>query len=253
MTLRLHAFTCGWMTGALGGFLEGAQGKIRFPVPSFLIVHPKGTAVFDTGMHVAAQTDAASRLGRLAPLFTVEFAPGEEIAARLAAQDVAAERIDFLVNSHLHFDHAGGNAQVPNARLVVQRTEWAAGRDADAARANAYDPRDYDLGHDVLAIDGEHDLFGDGSVTCLPTPGHTPGHQSLRVRTRRREVVLTADACYVRRTLDALHLPPFAHDRDQMRESLLRLRALEQAGARLVFGHDPEVWASVPQAPLAFD
>jgi glyoxylase-like metal-dependent hydrolase (beta-lactamase superfamily II) len=253
VTLRLHAFTCGWITASLGAFLEGARGKIRIPVPCFLIVHPEGTALFDAGMHVATQTDPGARLGPLAAAYVVEFAPGEEISARLAAQDVAADRIDFLVNSHLHFDHAGGNAQVPNARLVVQRAEWEAGRDPDLARANSYDARDYDLGHAVLAIEGEHDLFGDGSVTCIPTPGHTPGHQSLRVRTQRRDVVLTADACYLRRTLDALHLPPFAYDRDQMRASLLRLRALEQAGARLVFGHDPELWASVPQAPLAFD
>ncbi|TMA68197.1 MAG: MBL fold metallo-hydrolase, partial [Deltaproteobacteria bacterium] len=77
---------------------------------------------------------------------------------------------------------------------------------------NFYDARNYDTGHEVLAVDGEHDLFGDGRVVCLPTYGHTPGHQSLRVRLGGGDVVLTADACYLRRTLEELHLPAIVHD-----------------------------------------
>ena len=132
----------------------------------------------------------------------------------------------YLINSHLHFDHTGGNATIPNAQLVVQRREWEAGHDADLIRRNFYDPKDYDTGHDVLVVDGEHDLFGDGRVVCLPTYGHTPGHQSLRVRLDAGDVVLTGDACYLRRTLDELHLPSVVYDEDGMRQSLQRLREL---------------------------
>jgi glyoxylase-like metal-dependent hydrolase (beta-lactamase superfamily II) len=253
VSIRLYALTCGWLTGGLGNFLAGARGRIRVPVPCFLVVHPKGTALFDTGLHSDLQRNPPERLGALARAWTVEFAPGEEVAGRLAALDLAPARIDFVVASHLHFDHAGGMAQIPNARLVVQKAEWEAGREPDLVRANFYDPRDYALGHEVVAVSGEHDLFGDGSVLCLPTPGHTPGHQSLRVRLPKREIVLTADACYLRRTLEQLELPPFAHDREQMRASLRRLRSLEEAGARLLFGHDPEQWASVPQGPRAIE
>jgi glyoxylase-like metal-dependent hydrolase (beta-lactamase superfamily II) len=153
------------------------------------------------------------------------------------------------VTSHLHFDHVGGNASLPNARVVVQRREWEAGRDPDLVRRNYYDPRDYDLGQDLLLLDGEHDLFGDGSVVCVPTYGHTPGHQSLRLRTGSGELVLTADACYLRRTLERLQLPGTVFDRDAMLASLQRLRALESAGARLLFGHDAEQWQSLPRAP----
>ena len=138
---------------------------------------------------------------------------------------------------------------MPNARIVVQRREWEAGHDADGVRANYYDPKDYDTGHDVLVVDGEHDLFGDGRVVCVPTFGHTPGHQSLRVRLDGGDVVLAADACYLRRTLETLHLPAIAHDREAMLAVLRRLRALRDAGARVFYGHDPEFWAGVPQAP----
>ena len=79
--------------------------------------------------------------------------------------------------------------------------------------------------------------------------GHTPGHQSLRVRPPAGDVVLTADACYLRRTLEELRLPTVVHDREAMLVSLRRLRALRDGGARLICGHDPECRASVPQAP----
>jgi glyoxylase-like metal-dependent hydrolase (beta-lactamase superfamily II) len=249
--VRLFAFTCGWLTGPLGGFLEGERGRLRVPVPCYLVEHPNGRVLFDSGLHPGTQSDPGRRLGALARVFEVEFRAGEEVAARLATLGVDAGRVDFLVNSHLHFDHAGGNAQLPNARLVVQRREWEAGHAAEGIAANHYDPKDYDLGHDRLPVDGEHDLFGDGRVVCLPTWGHTPGHQALRVRLGSGDVVLAADACYLRRTLEDLHLPAVVFDREAMRESLLRLRRWQAAGARIFFGHDPGFWAEVPQAPRA--
>jgi glyoxylase-like metal-dependent hydrolase (beta-lactamase superfamily II) len=247
--MRLFALTCGWLTGPVGNFLEGERGRLRVPVPCYLVDHPRGRVLFDSGMHPAAGVDAAARLGLAATVFTVELGAGEDVRGRLAALGVDADRVDVLVNSHLHFDHTGGNACVPNARLVVQRAEWTAGHHADGVRRNFYDPKDYDTGHDVLAIDGEHDLFGDGTVVCVPTPGHTPGHQSLRVRLPQGDVILAADSCYLRRTLEALHLPTVVYDREQALGTLHRLRAWRDGGARIFYGHDPEFWATVPQAP----
>ena len=250
MSVRLFAMTCGWLTGPTAGFLAGEEGSLRVPVPVFLVDHPRGAVVFDSGLHPDAGTDPAGRLGLAARVFRVELAPGEDVAGRLATLGIDAASVRHLVNSHLHFDHTGGNARLPNARIVVQRREWEAGHDADAVRANYYDPHDYDTGHDVLVVDGEHDLFGDGRVVCIPTHGHTPGHQSLRVRLDSGDVVLAADACYLRRTLEELHLPSIVHDRDAMLAALARLRALRDAGARIFYGHDPAFWADVPQAPV---
>ena len=251
MTVKLYAMTCGWMTVKASVFLEGEEGRLVVPVPCYLIEHPKGRAVFDTGLNHAVQHDVEARIGALAKAFQVDFKPGEELAARLEKVDVDAASLRYLINSHLHFDHAGGNDSVPNAQLVVQKREWDAGHDPDLAHANGFDKQDFDLGHDLLAVDGEHDLFGDGSVVCVPTYGHTPGHQSLKVRLDSGHVLLTGDACYLRQTLENLHLPRVAYNREQMMESLLAIRRLRDAGARIFFGHDPEFWKAMPQAPMA--
>ncbi len=250
MSVKLYAMTCGWLSADIGKFLSGETGQVRVPVPAYLIVHPKGRVLFDTGMHPSTQHDPHRRIGKIADDFLVEFQPGEEIDSRLEAIDVDPTRIDFIINSHLHFDHTGGNELIPNAKVVIQRPEWQAGKVPELRKANNYFPADYDHGHQVLQIEGEHDLFGDGSVVTVPTYGHTPGHQSLRVRLDSGDVVMTADACYMRKTLEDLHLPELLDDPEKMRESLRLLRRLQAAGARIFYGHDPAFWKGVPQAPL---
>ena len=229
MTVKLYAFTCGTVTGEFAHLMEGGEGDITVPIPVFLIEHPRGRALFDTGLHPDCQHDPAGRLGpRLSGLFRIGFKPGEEVSARLEAIDRDPARIDLVINSHFHFDHVGGNALIPNATMLVQRREWEAGMDPEA------------------------------STTCsamvqssLPTHGHTPGHQSLRLRLNSGEIVLAADACYFCRTLRERRLPRYVPDREAMLASLDRLETLEKSGARIYFGHDPEFWRSVPQAPAA--
>jgi N-acyl homoserine lactone hydrolase len=250
VTLNVFAFTCGWLEGDFGRLMEGGEGRIRLPIPAYLIEHPEGRALFDTGIHRDCQHDPAGRVGtRLTALFDFDYQPGEDIAARLESIGRDPAKIDLIINSHFHFDHCGGNALVPNATLLVQRREWDAGMDPDRAAKSGFDPRDFDLGHKLHLVDGEHDVFGDGSVVCLPTHGHTPGHQSLKLRLSGGEVVLAADSCYFCRTLRERRLPRFAYDHQQMHTTLDRLASLEAAGARIFFGHDPDFWATVPQAP----
>src|ERR1700730_7248424 len=134
MTVKLFAFTCGTVTGEFARLMEGGEGDITLPIPVFLIEHPKGRALFDTGLHPDCQHDTAGRLGpRLAGLFRIGFRPCEEGRARLEAIDRDPEQIDLVINSHFHFDHVGGNALIPNATMLVQRREWDAGMDPDSA------------------------------------------------------------------------------------------------------------------------
>ena len=193
-----------------------------------------------------------TRVGdELADLFEVEFRPGGEIKARLEALDIAAESIDYIINSHLHWDHMGGNELLPNTKIIIQQKEWETGQVPEMIAETSYVPADFDHGHQVQQIDGEYDLFGDGTVVTVPTHGHTPGHQSLKVKLASGDVVLAADACHFRKTLEDMHLPNIVYDREKMMESLKTLRRLQTGGAPIFYGHDDEFWKEIPQAPVA--
>ena len=131
----------------------------------------------------------------------------KELTARLAERDIAPSDIDRIILSHLHFDHVGGNEEVPDARVIVHQSEWASAHDQRLIDYGVYNPADYDHGHEVEQVEGEHDVFGDGSVVCLPTPGHTRGHQSLRIELESGPVVLTGDCVYFESMLDQMQGP----------------------------------------------
>jgi glyoxylase-like metal-dependent hydrolase (beta-lactamase superfamily II) len=169
-----------------------------------------------------------------------DFNAGEDVAGRMESLGADPARVDLMINSHLHFDHCGGNALIPNATQLVQRREWDAMQDPDMAKREGLRKRLADCGHRRVLIDGEHDVFGDGTLTLLPTYGHSPGHQSLLLRDQDGDTVFAADCCYFRKTLDTLALPPFGHDRAAQRDVLLKLRQMEARGARMIFGHDPD-------------
>jgi len=250
--LRVYALSCGSLEFDRSLFFPAAEPgvNINMPVSSFLVAHPAGKLVFDTGVHRDARTDPAGRLGkRVASLFRLHARPDEDPVGQLALLGLAPDDIRYVVNSHFHFDHCGCNASFPKATFLVQKSELEAAR----APGNRYNPRDWDCALDYQAVDGEHDVFGDGSVVLLPTPGHTPGHQSLWIRPGGgTQFVLAADAAYTRQHLEETILPSNAHDAAQMKQSMESLRAMrDRKGVTLLYGHDAEQWSALPRAPRA--
>lgn len=245
----LQALCCGRLTFDRSQFFpdEAPGVQTTIPVPSFLIVHPKGRLLFDTGIECNAASDPAGLLGeRIARIYRLTGSPSENVIAQLALHGLAPEDITHVVTSHLHFDHCGCNKLFPRARVLVQRVEM------DAARApdSRYDRRLWDQPLDYQLVDGEHDVFGDGTVVLVPTPGHTAGHQSLVVQVSRdRRYVLTADACYSKEHMDRQVLPSVVWNAATMLESMAKLRRLGgQAGTRVLYGHDPAQWVEVEAA-----
>jgi len=166
---------------------------------------------------------------------------------RLEQEASIADQLDLstltrVVLTHLHFDHAGGLALLPaDVPVVVQRREWEAAHDATAIARNFFYARDYaPVDERVVLVDGDCDLLGDGLVRLLLTPGHTPGHQSVRVG---HALVLGADVTHFASGLDDHRFPIFADDHTAQAASAERLRALRDSGATVVPGHDPALIA----------
>ena len=245
--LNLFAFDCGWLQSKKSFFIAADSDEIvRSPVPAFLIEHPKGLALFDTGLHPRYVRTAENALP--ADQQGYDLKDEWDIGQRLRSIGVDPARVDWIINSHLHADHCGGNGAFPNATIVIQRKEL------DFARAHIdgmlYADADFETGQSFLAVDGEHDLWGDRSLILFPTYGHTPGHQSARVRLAAGDVVLTSDCCYLARNLDELVISPGNFDREMSLDVLRRLRSMRERGTRMLFGHDPDQWQGVSQGTV---
>ena len=226
----------GAFTAAAGIWRRGddMDRQVRFPVPAYLIETDGERILVDTGLNPGAVADAAGHYGTEAlGLF------------RLEQEQSVAEQLDLstvtrVVMTHLHFDHAGGLALLPpGLPVVVQRREWDAAHDKEAVQRNFLLPLDYaTVADQVVLVDGDHDLLGDGSVMLLSTPGHTPGHQSVRVG---EGLVIGGDVTHWASGLDDHRFPMFADDFAAQTESAERLRALRDDGVTVRPGHDPDV------------
>jgi glyoxylase-like metal-dependent hydrolase (beta-lactamase superfamily II) len=218
---------------------EDMERQVRFPVPAYLVEVADERILVDTGLHPDAAADAAAHYEGAESLGLFKFE--QETAV---ADQVDLGSLTRVVLTHLHFDHAGGSALLPSSLPVfVQRREWEGGQDRETIARNFFLPRDYQgLADQVVLVDGDHDLLGDGSVELLFTPGHTPGHQSVRVG----DLIIGGDVTHFASGLDDHRLPIFGDDLDVQLASAERLKALRDAGAEVRPGHDPDVLAPGP-------
>jgi N-acyl homoserine lactone hydrolase len=239
--MKVEMLNGGFFTAAAGIWRRGddLDRQVRFPIPAYVIEAADERILVDTGLHPGAVENAARHYG------------SDALAAfQLELETSITEQTDLnaitkVVMTHMHFDHAGGLALLPpSIPIFVQRREWAAAHDEAAVAKNFYLPADYGtVGEQVMLIEGDYDLLGDGSVELLLTPGHTPGHQSVRVGER---LVLGGDVTHYASGLDDHRFPIFADDHAAQAASAERLRTLRDAGAVVVPGHDPAVLAPGP-------
>lgn len=238
--MRVQMLNVGWISSPAVVWRRGEDpaAQLRFPIPAYLVETESERILIDTGLNPEAVRDTAAHYGEQASFMTLE-------QEHSVAEQIDVSTLTRIVLTHLHFDHAGGLALLPpEVPIVVQRREWEGGRDGATIRRNFFYPRDYELdGRRVELVDGDHDLLGDGSVELLLTPGHTPGHQSVRIGER---LVLGADVTHFAATLDDLRFPSFADDYEAQARSAGRLRAMREDGVTVMPGHDPGVLTPGP-------
>lgn len=234
--MRVERLITGWITSPAGIWRQGdsMDDPLRFPVPAYVVETESARVLIDTGLHPAAVADVRGYYG-------VDHFVLEQEAS--VAEQTDLSTLTHVVLTHLHFDHAGGLQLVPGrVPVVLQQREWAAAHDDAAIARNFFHPRDYH-GREVVTVDGEHDLLGDGAIRLLPTPGHTPGHQSVCLG---EDLVIGGDVVHFASGLDDLRFPVFADDHAAQADSARRLRAMRDAGVAVTPGHDPAVLPAGP-------
>src|SRR3954469_4173192 len=250
---RLYVIDCGdgsapdesrWTPGV------NIAKPVGFPGHCYLIHHTQGWFLWDTGVD-----DAVSELPNH-ELVLHEWGPGTgpiwrkpiTLAAQLKEINVKPSDIKLLAISHSHPDHAGNLEMFPNTVMLVQRPEykWAGSRQDTVA---------FSKKHPVKVINGDYDVFGDGSVILLSTPGHTPGHQSLLVRLPiTGAIILTGDVAHFQTSFDHRYVPSNNWNRRASLQSMNKIAAIiAKEHAQLWINHDQVQSDSQKRLPAYYD
>lgn len=220
--------------------------QITIPVSMWIIDHPKGLVVFDTGNNVAVTENCK---GYWAPGNCDFLKPSQKredvIDMQLQKLGYSVDKVKVVVHSHSHLDHIGNIEMFPKAIHVMQKKElyqaWWPEKFQGRATPGSFVMADIDNAREFnyLELAGDYDLFGDGSVMILSTPGHTIGHQSMKVKTGSGQVIIiTQDAIWMQENLDG-YPAGLNYSVKDYTDSVTRLKMMRDLeGTELFMAHD---------------
>lgn len=250
---RLYVFNCGesrvedvsrWTPGVNVG------QPAEFSANCYLVVHPKGRLMWDSGINdnVATMPEGFQR-SKVSPRYMLR----KPLRVALAEIGVDPALIEHVAFSHTHGDHVGNANLFTGARFYIQQAEYDAAFGPDAATKWNFEVTSYDKlrASETVKLNGDHDVFGDGSVFIVSTPGHTPGHQSLLVRLPKTgPVILSGDMVHLQENWVERRVPSFNFDREESLKSMNRIAVIMQmTGAKLWINHDKAQSDKIPKAP----
>ena len=251
-SLRLYLFDCGHLRIADPGRFSLTMDEVstlELSVPCYLIEHPDGTLLWDAGLSdsLAEGSPHTQANGTVTTVTATLRAQLEELGYQPAD-------ITYLALSHLHYDHAGNANDFVASTWLVQRPEH------EAAFGDAQGFFDRALyaeleNSETMLLDGDHDVFGDGTVVIKSAPGHTPGHQVLFVDLAETGgVVLSGDLYHFPESRLLKRVPTFNFDEAQTIESMdLVEDFLSETGARLWIEHDSAAYARLEKSPAYYE
>ena len=232
---------------------DGSGAVMDLPVSCALFKHSQANVLFDTGCHPDAALDGPSRWGEYAKHTEPIFEANEAVIGQLALAGLSVADVDLVICSHLHYDHCGCNAFFPQASVIVQELELAAAS-KEGARTKGYLRREWETPSQLTTIDGQHDVFGDGRLTLLHLPGHTPGMMGAMAQFDRDGVYLIAsDAVPVAECLSQQTIPANNVDPGQFTRSVEEVLRLQQGGASVIFGHDARQWDQLKTGSYCYE
>ena len=250
---RMYVFNCGESTVEdvsrwTPGVNVGQPGA--FSANCSVLQHAKGLVLWDSGINdaVAAMPGGFQR-GKVSPRYVLP----KTFRAQLAEAGIDPANIGHVAFSHTHGDHVGNANLFTGGTLYIQQAEYDVAFGPEAESKWNFEVSSYGKlrGSKTVKLNGDHDVFGDGSVVILATPGHTPGHQSLLVRLPRRgAVILSGDMVHLEENWMARRVPTFNYDRDQSLKSMEKIAGvMRKTGAELWINHDKAQSDAIPKAP----
>ncbi len=245
---RLYILNCGeGVAGDISRWSPGVnEGKsMGFVDSCYLIKHSQGWFLWDTGIPdgVAAMPDGLKPADPKA----VTWKRPKTLASQLDALGVKPDDIKGMAISHSHGDHIGNVEMFPNTMLYVQKAEYQWPADNNKPRFKAE--------HPVTLLEGDRDVFGDGSLTILSTPGHTPGHQSLLVKLPKTgAVILSGDAAHFKDNWDNRRVPVNNVNAEATVSSMQKLAEIQKKdNAQLWINHDKAQRDSLKMVPEFYE
>lgn len=233
-----------WPLGAFDDTGGAAELKKALVGSCYLIRHGERLMIWDTGIDPATSGDPEGG-----------FVLDTTLVEQLAQLDIAPADIEFVGVSHYHYDHTGQTKDFPQATLLIGEGDWAAiTHDPPLGNANpAHFPAWVAGTAKVEPLAGDKDVFGDGTVTILAMPGHTPGHHAMLVRLREMgPVLLTGDLAHFAENYEREGVPTFNTDRADTLASFDRFKKMAaNLGATVIIQHEPADVAKLPAFPEA--
>jgi N-acyl homoserine lactone hydrolase len=257
-SVRLYILDCGKITGVgetAFGFQPGQLATTEMFTPCYLIAHPRGTLMWDTGEIPDRDFKAPG------PATQGAFTVTKPLLPQLAAIGYTPANITYLALSHYHGDHVANANAFAGSTWIVQKVERDAmfAKSAEGARGPTTPNRalfgDLEKSKTILLNSEDHDVFGDGMVVIKFTPGHTPGHQSLFLKLAKTgPVLLSGDLYHYPEELKLKIIPGFDFNKEQTAKSREMIEAfVKNAKAQLWIQHDAVASAKLKKSPEYYD
>jgi N-acyl homoserine lactone hydrolase len=253
ISIKLYAIDCGRIDVAnMAGFSDTGDydnKSAQLADPCFLIVHPKGILLWDTGLpdSLIKKPETIGGIYHLIKSISLQDS--------LRKLDLTPNDVKYVSVSHSHFDHMSSLDQFPKSTWILQEKELQyAKTHPNPFVIDASQLKNWKTVHKII-INGDYDVFGDRTVQMLSTPGHTPGHQSLEVKLPQAGVIiLSGDEFHQRASVDPLRVPVENTSRAETMASADRLKTLiKNMHGRLIVQHDEQDFEGLPKFPKYLD
>jgi N-acyl homoserine lactone hydrolase len=259
--VKAYAFICGILKTQTQYLLKDTRVGTPFniPVPFMLIKHGKDWVGFDTGNNAMVAKDPVKYWGKpVTDAYFPVMKDYEEFKVQIKKLGLEPKDLKAVIISHGHLDHAGAidNFVGTDVPIYIQKKELEVIKKAVASgKRTAYIPDDFKVMDrlNIKGIDGVYDVFGDQTVVAFPTPGHSPGHQSVMVKEGPgKSLVLAADAMYTLENMQEAIPPGLAWDIPRSLQALYMFKVMKCMDSEVVPSHDPEYWKKQTLGPKVF-